>query len=104
MYEYLVNKFAVDTETYDRYRAYQIMVVRYAMYLTSFQKYIPTNIAEDVSDETVAIIREHASDLQGVEVKEDTKRVYDYPEYFSHILGYTGKISDSEYDDLICTG
>ena len=52
MYEYLVNKFAVDTETYDRYRAYQIMVVRYAMYLTSFQKYIPTNIAEDVSDET----------------------------------------------------
>lgn len=100
MYEYLVNKFAVDTETYDRYRAYQIMVVRYAMYLTSFQKYIPTNIAEDVSDETVAIIREHASDLQGVEVKEDTKRVYDYPEYFSHILGYTGKISDSEYDDL----
>ena len=44
MYEYLVNKFAVDTETYDRYRAYQIMVVRYAMYLTSFQKYIPTNI------------------------------------------------------------
>ena len=26
--------------------------------------------------------------------------MYDYPEYFSHILGYTGKISDSEYDDL----
>ena len=100
MYEYLLNKFAVDTEVYDRYRAYQIMVVRYAMYLTSFQKYIPTSIAEDVSDETVAIIREHASDLQGVEVREDTKRVYDYPEYFSHILGYTGKISDSEYEDL----
>lgn len=100
MYEYLVNKFAVDTKTYDRYRAYQIMVIRYAMYLTSFQKYIPTNIAEDVSDETVAIVREHASEMQGVEVKEDTKRVYDYPEYFSHILGYTGKVSDSEYEDL----
>ena len=26
--------------------------------------------------------------------------MYDYPEYFSHILGYTGKISDSEYDSL----
>ena len=46
------------------------------------------------------MIREHASELQGVEVREDTKRVYDYPEYFSHILGYTGKISDSEYDSL----
>lgn len=100
MYEYLLNKFAVDTETYDRYRAYQIMVVRYALYLSSYQKYIAIGIAEDVSDETVAMIREHASDLQGVEVREDTKRVYDYPEYFSHILGYTGKISDSEYDSL----
>ncbi len=100
MYEYLLDKFAVDTETYDRYRAYQIMVVRYALYLSSYQKYIAIGIAEDVSDETVAMIREHASDLQGVEVREDTKRVYDYPEYFSHILGYTGKISDSEYDSL----
>lgn len=53
-----------------------------------------------MSDQTVAMIREHASELQGVEVREDTKRVYDYPEYFSHILGYTGKISDSEYDSL----
>lgn len=100
IYEYLLNKFAVDTKTYDRYRAYQIMVVRYALYLSSYQKYIATGIAEDVSDETVAMIREHASELQGVEVREDTKRVYDYPEYFSHILGYTGKISDSEYDSL----
>ena len=100
MYEYLLNKFAVDTKTYDRYRAYQIMVVRYALYLSSYQKYIATGIAEDVSDETVAMIKEHSSELQGVEVREDTKRVYDYPEYFSHILGYTGKISDSEYDSL----
>lgn len=100
MYEYLLNKFAVDTETYDRYRAYQIVVIRYALYLSSYQKYIAIGIAEDVSDQTVAMIREHASELQGVEVREDTKRVYDYPEYFSHILGYTGKISDSEYDSL----
>ena len=100
IYDYLINKFAVDTKTYDRYRAYQIMVVRYALYLSSYQKYIATGIAEDVSDQTVAIIREHASELQGVEVREDTKRVYDHPEYFSHILGYTGKISDSEYDAL----
>ncbi len=100
IYDYLINKFAVDTKTYDRYRAYQIMVVRYALYLSSYQKYIATGIAEDVSNQTVAIIREHASELQGVEVREDTKRVYDHPEYFSHILGYTGKISDSEYDAL----
>ena len=48
MYEYLLNKFAIDTETYDRYRAYQIVVIRYALYLSSYQKYIAIGIAEDV--------------------------------------------------------
>lgn len=103
MLEYLLNKFAINkkgTTIYDDYRAYQIMVVRYALYQNSYQKYIATNVAEDVSDETVALIKEHASELQGVEVKEDTKRVYNYPEYFSHIIGYTGKISTEEYEEL----
>lgn len=103
MYEYLLNKFAInadDTVTYDRYRAYQIMIVRYGLYQNSYQKYIATNVAEDVSDETVAMIKEHAYELQGVEVREDTKRVYDYPEYFSHIIGYTGKIDTEEYEEL----
>ena len=45
MYEYLLNKFAIDTETYDRYRAYQIVVIRYALYLSSYQKYIAIGIA-----------------------------------------------------------
>lgn len=100
MYEYLLDKFAVDTKQYDHYRAYQITVVRYALFQNSFQKYIATNVAEDVSDETVAMIKEHAYELQGVEVREDTKRVYDYPEYFSHIIGYTGKIDTEEYENL----
>lgn len=100
IYEYLLDEFGVDTDTYDRYRAYQIVVVRYALNLNSFQRYIATDIAADVSDETVAIIEEHLYELQGVEVQEDTKRVYDYPEYFSHIIGYTGKISDEEYETL----
>lgn len=100
IYEYLLDKFGVDTETYDRYRAYQIIVIRYALSLNSYQKYIATDIAQDVSDETVAMIEEHLDELQGVEVSEDTKRVYDYPEYFSHIIGYTGKISTDEYAEL----
>ncbi|MCD7866126.1 MAG: peptidoglycan glycosyltransferase [Clostridiales bacterium] len=100
MFEYLLDKFGLDTETYGRYRAYQIMTVRYALSLNSYQKYIATDVALDVSDETVAVIEEHLYELQGVEVSEDTKRVYDYPEYFSHIIGYTGKISTDEYTEL----
>lgn len=101
IYEYLLNKFNIDTDTYSRYRAYQIAVVRYALSLNSFQKYISTDVAQDVSDETVAMVEEHLYELQGVDVQEDTKRVYDYPEYLSHIIGYTGKISTSEYEELV---
>ncbi|MCC8017862.1 MAG: peptidoglycan glycosyltransferase, partial [Lachnospiraceae bacterium] len=100
VYEYLLDQYGVDTDEYSRYRAYQIIVVRYALAQNSYQRYISTDIAQDVSDETVAMIEEHLDELEGVEVSEDTKRVYDYPEYFSHIIGYTGKISTDEYTEL----
>ncbi len=101
MYEYLLDEFGVDTNVYNRYRAYQIVVVRYALSLNSYQKYISTDVAQDVSDETVAMVEEHLYELQGVGVNEGTKRVYNYPEYFSHILGYTGKISSDEYETYV---
>ncbi len=100
MYEYLLDRFGVDTERYDRYRAYQIVVIRYALSLNSYQKYISTDVAKDVSDETVAMVEEHLYELQGVDVNEGTKRVYNYPEYFSHIIGYTGKMSAEDYETL----
>ncbi len=100
MYEYLIDEFGVDEELYGRYRAYQIMVIRYGLSLNSYQKYISTDVARNVSDETVAKVEEHLFELQGVGVSESTKRVYNYPEYFSHIIGYTGRISTEEYQEL----
>ncbi len=93
------SKFDV-AESYDEYMAYRIVVLRYAMSENSYQKYISTTIAKDVSDETVAFISENAYDLQGVEVSEDTIRVYNDAEYFAQIIGYTGKISTEEYETL----
>ena len=80
--------------------AYKIAVLRYAMSENSYQKYISTTIAADVSEESVAYVSENASSLQGVEVIDDTIRKYDYPEYFASILGYTGKISNEEFESL----
>ena len=56
-----------------------------------------TTIATNVSEESVAYISEHAQELQGVEVMDDTIRKYNNSEYFASILGYTGKISSEEY-------
>ncbi len=93
------GRFYVSDEYSDE-MAYKIIVVRYAMSENSFQKYISTTIATDVSEESVAYISENASQLQGVEVVADTIRKYDDPEYFASIIGYTGKISTEEYGSL----
>jgi penicillin-binding protein 2 len=74
----------------------EIAIIRYQMSLYSYQKYIATTVATDVSLETVAVIMENASELDGVSIEEDTIRKYNYPYYFSHILGYTGKIDSDE--------
>ncbi len=93
------SRFGISGE-YDERMAYQIAVVRFAMSQNAYQKYIVTNVAANVSEETVAYISEHASELQGVEVASDTIRRYNHSEYFSSIIGYTGKISTEEYNKL----
>ena len=91
--------FGVD-ESYDRQTAYEIVVLRYAIKGNFYARYKSTKIAEDVSDEVVAYVNEHMDSLPGVSVNEDMIRKYNYSEYFSAIIGYTGKISDTEYKKL----
>lgn len=98
--EFLIqNKFDIS-DNYSKKESYEIVVVRYGMFENSYQKYISTTIASNVSDETVAYISEHSLELQGVEVVEDTIRKYNNSKYFASIIGYTGKISQEEYDTL----
>lgn len=78
----------------------KITTVRYAMNANSFQKYIPTQVATDVSDKTVAVVMENSASLEGVSIAEDTIRKYVDSTYFSHIIGYTGKISADELESL----
>ena len=92
--------FGVDQELYSKVRVLQIVTVRYGLQLNSYKKYIPTTISSDVSEETVAEIMENMNDLQGISVGEESLREYPDSKYFASILGYTGKISQDEYDAL----
>lgn len=92
--------FGVDAKIYSPERMLQIVTVRYHMNLNSFQRYITTTIASDVSDATVAAIKENMSELQGISIGEESLRVYPDSEYFAAILGYIGKISHDEYDNM----
>ena len=75
-------------------------MLRYAIKGNFYARYKSTKIAQDVSDEIVAYVNEHMDSLPGVSVDEDMIRKYNYSEYFSSIIGYTGKISDTEYKTL----
>lgn len=77
-----------------------IVRIRYSLSTNSFQKYLPVSIATNVSEQTVATIMENKSNLQGIDVAEDTKRVYVDSTYFAPIIGYTGKASTEELETL----
>ena len=70
------------------------------MGLNRYQKYVATTIASDVSESTTAAIMENLDTLQGVNIEEDSIRYYPDSKYFASILGYTGVISQDEYDAL----
>ena len=87
-------------EGYTKEEILKIVTIRYAMSANSYQKFIPTNVATDVNEKTVASILENIDDLPGAAIQEDTIRVYEDSVYFSHILGYTGKIDKEDLATL----
>lgn len=84
----------------DRYSvedALKIMTVRYTMRI-QVPQYDQFTLASDISNETVAAIKENLADLPGVEIQQQTYRVYNDAGYFAHIVGYTGLINTTELE------
>ena len=92
-------KFEISSN-YTKEEALKIMSVRYSMFLTQYTKYIPIIVATDVSDVTVAAIKENKALLPGVDILQDTHREYNDSIYLSNIIGYTGPITPEELDSL----
>ena len=85
---------------YGQVHGIKLINIRYQIWLNSYQKYISTTIAEDVSDATVADIMENLDKLSGINVEEESLRKYADSNCFANIIGYTGQISQEEYDAL----
>lgn len=100
LYDYLRReKFEID-ESFDKKTTLQIMSVRYAMFINRFTKFQEIVLAENVNDMTVAAIKENSSELPGVDIAQDTTRVYKKSKYFAHMLGYTGSVSAEKLEQL----
>ncbi|MDY5869693.1 MAG: penicillin-binding transpeptidase domain-containing protein [Lachnospiraceae bacterium] len=81
----------------------KILTIRYDMSTNNYQKYIATTVATDVSEKTVAVVMENNAELEGVSIVEDTIRKYVDSIYFSQIIGYTGKVSQEDLEELQVT-
>lgn len=92
--------YGIDIKNLEKEQVLKLVNMRYAINLNSFQKYIPTVLASDVSDETAAAIMENKDKLEGVDITEESLRRYTDSKYFASVIGYTGKISQEEYDAL----
>jgi penicillin-binding protein 2 len=105
VYEYLRNgtgdnytdMFGISDE-YTVEDSLKIMGIRYALFC-NYPKYIQITVASEVSDTTVAAVKESSAELLGVKVQQQASRVYHESLYFSHIIGYTGLISAEELED-----
>jgi penicillin-binding protein 2 len=90
----------LDEKKLDRQYILKMINLRYAINLNSYQKYIPTVLASDVSDETRFAIMENLDRMEGVGIEAEYLRRYTDSQYFASLIGYTGKISQEEYDAL----
>lgn len=108
VFEYLKNgnqdikkdKMFGVSDTYDDKTALKIVAIRYMLFLNRYNQYVPVTIAMDISEESVAAVKEAANDLPGADIESDSVREYNYSPYFSQIVGYTGMISEEEKDTL----
>ena len=109
VFEYLRNGTGSSNPNYKKYDisdeyskedALKIMTIRYNIELNNYSQYNNTTIASDISEESVAEIKENPDIYFGINVEADSLREYNDSKYFSHIIGYTGTISEDQVDEL----
>ena len=85
---------------YTKEEVLKIITIRYAMSANSYQRYIATTVADNVSQETVAVIMENEDTLDGVSIAEGTIRKYNESIYYAQVIGYTGRVDQEELQEL----
>ena len=71
--------------------------IHYEMQLQAFSNVNNFVMAENVSDVTVATIKEHSLSLPGVEIVETSTRSYEQGTTLPHVLGRVGKITAEKW-------
>lgn len=101
-YDAMIEKYGL--ENYDTKTALKIGNIRYELTRLLFSISNPVTIAEEVSNETVAAIKEDQERYLGADVQVVTHREYTDSTLAPHILGTVRKINAEEYKELKDSG
>lgn len=94
----LRSDFDIDPSLSDE-EARKILSLRSTMYRQRYSKYVPVVVSKDVSQKTIAYLKENSSSFPGVYIDVEYMRRYPAGESFSHILGYIRTISDENLQE-----
>lgn len=97
-FDAMLEKYQI--EGYDDKTALKIGNIRYELTRLLFSYENPVTIADDVSDETIAKIKEDRETYQGADVRVVAYREYTDSTVAPHILGTVRKINAEEYSEL----
>ncbi len=95
--------FGIDPEL-PMQRILQLMEIRYVFFQGRWTPEKPILVARNVSEKTEAIIVEQSDIYKGFYVERVYARSYPQGEYFSHIVGYVGRINETELEELQDSG
>lgn len=92
----ITSMFGID-DSYSMEEALEIMSYRYQLYINN-PSYASIRVVTDISEEFRIVVMENQSIVPCVEISKSYKRVYNDAEFFAHIIGYVGKITESELE------
>ncbi len=74
--------------------------IRYQMFSEGFSNRNRFTLAEDITDVTMAIVRENSLNLPGVEIEETTVRAYPDGTVMPHLIGSVSKIMAEDWKKI----
>ena len=95
-FNYFKKKYDIKTDSIEEAR--KIMIVRYRISTEGYSQTRSLTIADNVSEQSIAIFSEQNDMFGGLTVVKKAMRDYPNENLASHILGYIGRIDGNEYN------
>ena len=90
--KYEINNYNIEDSN-------KIITIRYKITTIGYSATKSITIATDVNEEIVAQISERNSDFPGISISTEASRTYLAGNLAAHVIGYTGKIKEEEYNE-----